>query len=428
MDIKKNLHDADTAHLPAPDVSEADGKKHVSATVNNVHVVVPVWNGMAKDDQVTLVWKGEQTGEYGDFIIITDYIASEKIKPTFQVPSSEIATNHKAHISYIVTPAAGGKGQLSDIYTLLIGEPVLLPAPSVNEATGNTIELVKHPDGVTVTIPVSAHLIEGDVVTLQWTGKNSDGTTNMSETVTGEVVGTALTFHIAASILKADSGSDIKIVYTVVHASGSKETSAVASYTIKGPVSVEGISVNGHTFAPEAGFPTTGFTGAKFEIEINNGNVADYTWTSDASWVSVTNGVVTFTGKGSGSQVTITGTPTSGQGSTIKYSFTLKGWYIKDDKITENWQEAKKYCISQSGYHLPTIEQLTNDTNIDQHNQTRAVGNLWSEWGNNSILSGFHWSSTNNGHGLYLATREDGSLEVGQYNYGNSHVVCRLDL
>lgn len=93
-------------------------------------------------------------------------------------------------------------------------------------------------------------------------------------------------------------------------------------------VDLKDVTVNGYTFAKDAGFPTTGFTGANFTLNVTDGSASDFTWTSDASWLTVTDGVVTFTGTGTGDKVTVTGTPSSGQRKIIKYSFTLKSWFI----------------------------------------------------------------------------------------------------
>ncbi|PNK82396.1 hypothetical protein CEQ31_026610 [Serratia odorifera] len=63
--------------------------------------------------------------------------------------------------------------------------------------------------------------------------------------------------------------------------------------------SIAGIQVNGHRFDADAGFPSTGFNGAKFTLEVKEGKAADYTWSSSALWVSVNdNGEVSFTGQG----------------------------------------------------------------------------------------------------------------------------------
>lgn len=155
--------------------------------------------------------------------------------------------------------------------------------------------------------------------------------------------------------------------------------------------------VNAYTFtqtSEEGTFPTTGFTGATFTIvPKDNKSARDYTWASDASWVSVADCMVKFTETGTGSKVTITGTPTSGQGKIIKYSFTLESWFITRP-TGMSFSDASSYCSSQSGYSLPTVAQLTNSTGLGiAANPSRAANaGLWSVWGNVSNYPDAHFS------------------------------------
>lgn len=200
------------------------------------------------------------------------------------------------------------------------------------------------------------------------------------------------------------------------------------AYAITEPVTIKGVSANGYTFKKDAGFPTTGFKGGWFTLVLSGGSASDFNWRADASWVSVNNGVVSFTGTGNGKKVTITGTPTSGQGETIKYSFTLKSWFINRGKTLANWSEAGAYCTTQSGYSLATVQQLNGGG-------TRgALGGLWSEWGNLLVYGGtgfsgyLYWSSEQKFSGFH----NDVSLRYGlALSYDDSvpnYVVCRQGL
>ncbi|WP_337013676.1 inverse autotransporter beta domain-containing protein [Pantoea sp. AS142] len=195
--------------------------------------------------------------------------------------------------------------------------------------------------------------------------------------------------------------------------------------------------VNTHIFAQtseEGTFPTTGFTGATFTIVPKDSKKAtDYSWSSDASsWVSVTDGVVKFTGTGTGNKVTITGTPTSGQGNIIRYSFTLKDWYISNGETQLRWPDANTFCTSQSAYSLPAAAQLTQ-LNDSVATRVRAPGALWNEWGDITAYSAFStgsvvWSKEHISTGKYEAI----DLQMGfaytlTYRYSHS-VVCRQGL
>lgn len=195
--------------------------------------------------------------------------------------------------------------------------------------------------------------------------------------------------------------------------------------------------VNAYTFtqtSEEGTFPTTGFTGATFTIVPKDSkSVTDYIWTSDASWVSVTDGVVKFTGTGTGDKVTITGTPTSSQGNIIKYSFTLKSWFIHSGSTRMSWSDANTYCSSQSGYSLPTIAQMILRTN---HTATliRGTGALLNEWGmmtrytSARFSDNTYWSSDQ----LSSGSHNNVSLRYGGVYFSSDsskiNVVCRQGL
>ncbi|MBH2718122.1 hypothetical protein I5Q16_24630 [Serratia marcescens] len=118
------------------------------------------------------------------------------------------------------------------------------------------------------------------------------------------------------------------------------------------PETITKIVVNGHTFQGEAlkgqgrdVFPTTGFLHACFSLTPPNGDATQYTWTASATWVTMgENGMATFTGKGDNSEVTITGTPKSGQGGRVEYRFRLKKWFTNLGSQTMIWEAANQAC------------------------------------------------------------------------------------
>ncbi|MDA8518831.1 invasin, partial [Citrobacter sp. Igbk 16] len=220
-------------------------------------------------------------------------------------------------------------------------------------------------------------------------------------------------------------GTDLK---ATLQLSGWGSPSSSETYVIHDAAALKNISVNGYTFASNAGFPTTGFKGAEFRLELSNASATDYDWKADANWVAVTDGVVSFTGTGTKDKVTITGTPKGG-GTAITYSFTLSSWYINAGGRLMKWPDAAAYC-SQSGYSLPTVQQLNgNGVGIRD-----APGGLWSEWGRLSNYNGAsfynsnYWSSEQeNSDTHYLVYLGTGYVISNYDNYNNS-VVCRQGL
>ncbi|WP_223803955.1 inverse autotransporter beta domain-containing protein [Kluyvera sp. CRP] len=214
--------------------------------------------------------------------------------------------------------------------------------------------------------------------------------------------------------------------------SGWSEPAKSGAYAItentEGPASIR-TQLNDFSFDQnsEIGtFPTTGFDGATFTIVPKDGkNVADYNWSSDTTWAKVgeTNGIVTFKGKGTGVKVTITGTPTSGQGKTIKYSFTLNKWF-EFLSGTKHHAEAVAACKNDGG--LPTLSEFYRTSNRD------TSGGLWNEWGNteNYGFSGsIYWASDESSFsGYYWAFFVKGPNGAAISDLIPVYVVCRQGL
>ncbi|EOG2476904.1 TPA: hypothetical protein SMF39_004390, partial [Serratia marcescens] len=191
-------------------------------------------------------------------------------------------------------------------------------------------------------------------------------------------------------------GDNLKAILTL-NGWGQPRESGVYRVVLDVITGIAGIQVNGHQFNAGAGFPTTGFNGAKFVLELKEGRAFDYTWKASVPWVVVAdNGEVRFTGWGSGGRVTLIGIAKNGMGY-VQYSFQLKRWFsaVKPGAVT--WRNANMTCT------LPTLEQLTSGTG------TRSVGSLWGEWGDIEKFNGFY------AYGFWTSERSD-SLE-------NHHVV-----
>ncbi|SCC69754.1 Ig-like domain-containing protein, partial [Kosakonia oryziphila] len=197
------------------------------------------------------------------------------------------------------------------------------------------------------------------------------------------------------------------------------------------------VSVNGATFNLSGGFPTTGFTGATFQVLLNGSatNNSSYTWSSNQTWVSVDNsGHVSFIGTPTSATktVTITATPTA-SGTPYTYTFTVSKWFVNNGGIALNWNDANTYCSSRGG--LGTALDLTNVTS-GTGSRAGNSGALWSEWGALSSYSGsgfisdYNWTSEfdSAGSGNNKMVRSDtGSIVYGAPTVPRS-VVCRQGL
>ena len=198
---------------------------------------------------------------------------------------------------------------------------------------------------------------------------------------------------------------------------------------VVGIPALKNIEVNGYSFALNSGFPTIGFKGAQFTLNIDNGSADQFDWTSDASWVSVNNGVVSFTDKGTNATVNITGTKKNGT-KTLKYSFKLKGWTINNGNTKMNRNSAASYCSSASGnYKLSTIEQLKGASGINWGVRGN-LGGLWNEWGAMGSYSGanfyssLYWSSSNTNSYYTMGDLKGGSGQATDGGNQDSYVAC----
>ncbi|WP_330444749.1 Ig-like domain-containing protein (plasmid) [Pantoea agglomerans] len=162
-----------------------------------------------------------------------------------------------------------------------------------------------------------------------------------------------------------------------------------------------------YEFSSDAGFPATGFKGAKFKIDVNNGNASDYTWKSDVDWVSVSSdAVVSFSAGGNtADHVTISGSNSGGK-VIVKYEFTLKTWFINNpDNFTLTFDDASAECSRKNG-SIPSIFQLTGGS-LSANGLRGTLGGLWSEWGNLKYYNAgfdakFYWMSEADGNNHYL--------------------------
>jgi adhesin/invasin len=334
---------------------------------------------------------------------------------------------------YTIVPEYNGTamGSLSATVTLTDTTPDEKTSAIKTDKTGYT-------SGDDMTVKVTLKDANGNAVTGASSSLTADTVTVANATLK---TGSSWTDNgdgtYAATYAAGAAGTGLK---ATVKLSGWATGAESAAYAItledEAPASIN-TQLNAYTFtqtSEEGTFPTTGFTGATFTIVPKDSKSAtDYTWTSDASWVSVASGVVKFTGTGTGSKVTITGTPTSGQGKIIKYSFTLNSWFINDGTTSLTWSDANTYCSSQSGYSLPTVSEMTQHTNYTA-TRTRGTGALWNEWGSLAAYSGAgfsgigYWSSEQKSSGNHYFVH----LNSGYVNSSNDSdtfsVVCRQGL
>ncbi|WP_052489930.1 YrIlm family inverse autotransporter adhesin [Yersinia aldovae] len=178
---------------------------------------------------------------------------------------------------------------------------------------------------------------------------------------------------------------------------------APATVTLTTPVTFTGISVNGHTFGKDDGFPTTGFENASFTLNMN-GSPTDFVWTTNSANVGVNgNGVVTFNNEFSG-PVTITAT-SNVDANVLTYTFTVtvENWFYPQ-QVGINWADALALCNVPGRQLPPLVGKMAQGENV------RGIGSLWGEWGNMDTYG--QLTSSPNG---IAWTNQESTASPGQY-------------
>ncbi|EEF4509068.1 hypothetical protein FWL67_19200 [Salmonella enterica] len=212
------------------------------------------------------------------------------------------------------------------------------------------------------------------------------------------------------TFLLADSSATSETVTMTAYAQGSAIDQKTASVTFV-PYTLSNVSVNGANFATSSGFPTTGFTGAKFQLLMNNVTTwnADYNWsTNQPGWTSVdASGNVMFTGAATTAtkSVTITATPKGGISPARTFSFSVSAWFSATVAATYSYNATVTYCTGLGG-QLPTRANLASSIASATSGSwmiVRTPGQgLIAEWGN---ISGTSYPSASGGfYGNYIRT------------------------
>lgn len=213
--------------LFAPEVSESKNG-WLAADTRQATVVIQPYTGMSAGDRLDLYWTGDKSGEYHDYVPITQ-AAIDRIFD-FYIPASEISPNTLVTVKYAVTSTTGEK-EYSQELILQVGEPGLLPAPGIDGIIGTTLYPVDIMEGANVRIAATAGLQSGDVVTLYWTGPHAAGSTVLRHIVTSAEAGNDLSFTIPANVALADRGKNITLYYEAQRG-GVTLTSAVSKFIV----------------------------------------------------------------------------------------------------------------------------------------------------------------------------------------------------
>ncbi|VVE36531.1 hypothetical protein PHO31112_03912 [Pandoraea horticolens] len=170
------LHIGEPTQLRAPSVDEApDGHLSDALAHADVHVRIPVYDGMAAKDQIYMYW-----GNAGDPGYYDDEITIRAVREVaILVPAEYVEAYIDKSVKVTYDVKRGDADYPSDPLTLLIGnaeDPNLMPAPVVQEAFDGILnpDLV-NPDGATALIGPNPTLANGVTGKVVWCGGPSNG-------------------------------------------------------------------------------------------------------------------------------------------------------------------------------------------------------------------------------------------------------------
>lgn len=244
----------------------------------------------------------------------------------------------------------------------------------------------------------------------------------------------------------------LKALYTVT-------VPTLTQQTLAGSNSSKYLGGRQKAFPFASRFPTTGFVGATFQVQLSNllDDNANYHWSSSApelvtvdSSESANAGKVTFIAAFpvSTPAITISATPRSG-GESIDYSFHVKRWFVKSASPLNTWAQAPVYCSSLvGGYSVPSLAEMTDatlgsnsgfverdkGTETSGYPQARKVGPLWSEWGDLTMYTGSgwrvnsYWVKDRSPGDLPLVSVIDSGVTSTQTDVRNNYVACVREL
>ncbi|PNM27328.1 hypothetical protein A6J66_000940 [Yersinia enterocolitica] len=412
------------------------GSRHDLVERNN-HIVLDY----QKQELVRVTLPGQVSAEAGSTATVTAQVSSKYGLSRIEWDSASLV-------------AAGGALTTVSPQAVAITLPAYAPANSnTNSSNIHTVGAIAYDrqGNVSSRATMQVTVIPGTVIAPQLTvttdnaPANGISTNGVQATVTdangSPVAGEAVTFSAGngatITTVIGTTGADGKATATLTNTTAGTAT-VTSSLSNGGSATVNttfvavptlpftDIAVNGATFTVDAGFPSTGFTGAEFTLNAT-GQASDYTWSSDSSWATVdSTGKVSFTQKGTATPVTITATPKSG-GDPLSYTFRVTDWFINNGDTGMTWSDSAAWCTAQ-GATQPAVAGLTLGYD------TRGVSSLWSEWGDmdNYGGSGFssygYWTSEANGDGYHYVVDLDDGLVDRLNDRFSTYVACRQGL
>lgn len=187
------------------------------------------YGGISEGDVIRTYW-GELEGPI-TFVSVSD-MGLNRVMVDFPRALLEQVGDGEAAVYYTVTDQAGNLSMPSDNVSVTLALSVItpLPAPSIKEAIGDTLDPAATVSGATVVIDANASLKLGEKVVVRWKGPK--GSDEKEKVISAEEVGETLEVVFASSLVSINDGQTVDVSYSVTRTSGIVQDSDVVSLRI----------------------------------------------------------------------------------------------------------------------------------------------------------------------------------------------------
>lgn len=343
------------------------------------------YNGIQEGDVIHTYWN---TIPGPTAVVTKDDMGLKRIMVDFVRSFLESIGDIEAPVHYTITDLAGNLSMASEPVTVKLQLTTItpLPAPTVKEATGGTLDPANASSGATVVIDAAANLKTGDQVIVQWQGPK--GSDSKEKTLTAAEAGKALEVLFAAVLVTANAGQTVSVSYVVNRSNGLVQASDTLALQVlaasqelvldTSPVELAGkvyLLVSYPDLLPNFPADTTVQRQA-------SGGQTPYSYASSDPLVAKVdaNGLVSVRGKGA-----TTITVTDALGASKSYPVSVTGVIHCLGVGSGSFSKISK-AASNNGARIPSIHEL-----VEIH---AAYGNRWP------MGNGTYWSSTVSSAGI----------------------------
>jgi len=205
------------ALLPKPSVDYATADDVLDPALVppvGTKVRIAAYDGMADGDKVTFFWQGAtEAGSTSDYVPINTAGVGQEVKFDVELKYVTANLNNTVQVRYEVL-RANGKKPGSFTRVLQVGAALNLPAPSVKEAVGTSLNPIAAKDRLTIVVPHYTGMLGTDKLSVTWAGTAGEGSHTSAPVEVGSVG--IKEVPIPNSVVAFNLGKPVTVSYTVI--------------------------------------------------------------------------------------------------------------------------------------------------------------------------------------------------------------------